>query len=631
MCGVTGVAFFNDNHNFNLNYLKNMNNSLYHRGPDSEGFWVSSNQRIFLGHKRLSIIDLSKNGDQPMISSCGRYVITFNGEIYNFRDLLKELKANFNINLQNKTDTIVLLELISKFGLEKALKKVEGMFAFGLWDKKEEKLFLVRDRFGEKPLFYYKGENFVIFGSEMSVFRLFPRLNLEICKEASFYYSMLGYVPAPMSIYKNIYKVMPAEIVFLSDNMESKRIYYEVDLNKDIKKLPLDEHKIQIRNTLENSVKKMMVADVEAGCFLSGGVDSSLVALLMQRNSSRKIKTFNVGFYESEYDESNFARLMAKKIGTEHYQIKLKVDDMLNHIENMVKIIDEPFSDSSIIPTYLISKLASSKVKVALSGDGGDEIFMGYNRYLFARKISNLKKKIPMILRQLISNFLQSVPSIYYDKLSKPFQKMLGMQGFSHKINKLSNILCYNTNSDFYMKLNLFDNKVLLDNFPKKDKIFSEYQNIDLVNSVQRNDLDFYLPNDILVKVDRASMVNSLEVRSPFLNHNVVDNAFILPNEIKLEKKTTKYILKELLSDYMPKSFAFRPKMGFAIPIEKWIENKKFKNNLENIFFESDWNKFGWENKNISNKWVEYKKYKSLTPQCIWMYAMAGLWLNNRN
>ena len=393
MCGVTGVAFFNDNHNFNLNHLKKMNNSLYHRGPDSEGFWVSSNQRIFLGHKRLSIIDLSKNGDQPMKSSCGRYVITFNGEIYNFRDLLKELKANFNINLQNKTDTIVLLELISKFGLEKALKKVEGMFAFGLWDKKDEKLFLVRDRFGEKPLFYYKGENFIIFGSEMSVFRLFPKLNLEICKEASFYYSMLGYVPAPMSIYKNIYKVMPAELVFISDNMESKRIYYEVDLNKDIKKLPLDEHKIQIKNTLENSVKKMMVADVEAGCFLSGGVDSSLVALLMQRNSSRKIKTFNVGFYESEYDESNFARLMAKTIGTEHHQIKLKADDMLNHIENMVKIIDEPFSDSSIIPTYLISKLASSKVKVALSGDGGDEIFMGYNRYLFARKISNLKKK----------------------------------------------------------------------------------------------------------------------------------------------------------------------------------------------------------------------------------------------
>jgi asparagine synthase (glutamine-hydrolysing) len=631
MCGVAGVVFFNDRHEFKLNNIRKMNDSLNHRGPDSEGFWISSNERVFLAHKRLSIIDLSANGNQPMVSSCGRYVITFNGEIYNFNELLKDLKSKFNINLQNKTDTIVLLELISKFGLDKALNQVEGMFAFGLWDKKEEKLSLVRDRFGEKPLFYYKENNFIVFGSEISIFRTFPKLNFEICPKASFYYSMLGYIPAPMSIYKNIFKIMPAEMIMIKNAKVYKKKYYTINSFNSSKQLPFSDYKSLIRTSLEESIKKMMVADVEVGCFLSGGVDSSLVALLMQRNTAKKIKTFNVGFYENEYDESDFSRLLAKKISTDHHEIRLKVDDMFEHLEKMVSIIDEPFSDSSIIPTYLVSKLASSKVKVALSGDGGDEVFLGYNRYLFARKISSFKKKSPEFIRKFLGRFLQFIPSNFYDTLSKPFQKTFGIQGFSHKISKLSNILCYDDNADFYMKLNLFDNKILLNDFQKKDSIFNNYQKLTLIDSVQRNDLDFYLPNDILVKVDRASMANSLEVRSPFLNHSLVDQAFSIPNKYKLKMKSTKFILKDLLSEHMSHSFAFRPKMGFAIPIEKWIENEKFKKKIENIFFESDWNLFGLEKKNIINKWLEYKKYKSFTPQCIWMYAMAGLWLNKRN
>jgi asparagine synthase (glutamine-hydrolysing) len=532
------------------------------------------------------------------------------------------------MKFKNKTDTIVLLELISKFGLRKSIEKVEGMFAFGLWDKKQKKLFLVRDRFGEKPLFFYKNSNFIVFSSELRSLSKFPLINLKISRKSSYYYSMLGYIPAPLCIYENTFKVMPAEVISFGNKITKKNIYYQIPKPELNKEFSYEKCKKELLNTFEESIKKMMIADVEIGCFLSGGIDSSLVALLMQKNSKKKIKTFNVGFNESEYDESKFAKSVAEKIGSHHHDIKVNIDDMLGHIENIANIVNEPFSDSSIIPTFIISKLAASKVKVVLSGDGADEIFMGYNRYSFAKKIFKLKEKTPNILRQLIGQGIRLVPSRIYDSLSRPFQKLLGIHGFSHKMSKLSNILEFKNNSDFYEKLNIFDNEVL-DNKSKYHKnIFDKYQNIDLVNSVQRNDIDFYLPNDILVKVDRASMFNSLEVRSPFLSHKVVNKAFELPIKFKLRNKTTKYILKDLLSDFLPNSFVNRPKMGFAIPIERWISNKKFRKTLDNIFHESCWEEFGWKREKVLKKWLDYKKFGSSTPQCIWLYLMAGLWLN---
>ena len=630
MCGISGVIFFKENKFFSLDNLKKMTDSISHRGPDSSGLWVSENKRVFLGHRRLSILDLSKAGNQPMTSSCTRYVITFNGEIYNFIELSKKLRSTFNLNLKNGTDTIVLLELISKYGLKSALKYVEGMFAFALWDRKDKKLFLVRDRFGEKPLFYHINQNYLIFGSELKSIKKFPSINLKICENASFRYSMLGYIPAPNSIFKNTYKVMPSQIVSISHEEKiSKYAYYKIRQHNQYINIDYNKCKYRTKKILEESIKKMMIADVEIGCFLSGGIDSSLVALLMQKNSRKKIKTFNVGFNEKEYDESNFAKEVATKIGTEHYDIKVKVDDMINNLEDMVKIVDEPFSDSSIIPTFLVSKLASSKVKVVLSGDGGDEVFLGYNRYQLAHRVLTLANITPDSLRKFSSWVLKKVPANFYDKLSEPFQKKFGIHALSHKIYKLSNIMRFENNSDFYMKLNILDNDILNDNSLDKKNIFEKYENYNLVESIQRNDLDFYLPNDILVKVDRASMINSLEVRSPFLHHNVVNNSFQTPQEYKLRNKVTKFILKDILSDYMSASFVNRPKMGFAIPIEKWIKNKNFENIIESIFNESDWTQFGWDSKRIINKWQQYKKYQSQTPQGIWMYLIAGLWLRN--
>ena len=628
MCGITGVYFFKENKKVNLSSIKEMTLNLSHRGPDSFGYWSSKDKNVYFGHRRLSILDLSTDGDQPMSSSCGRYVITFNGEIYNFIELQNNLKKKFDIKFKNKTDTIVLLELISKLGLKKALEMIEGMFAFGLWDKKEKKLFLVRDRFGEKPLFFYKNSNFVAFSSELKSLIKFPLVDLNISRKSSYHYSMLGYVPAPLCIYENIFKVMPSQVISFSSRTIKKTNYYQIPKPELDRKRSYEQCKKELLFTFEESIKKMMIADVEIGCFLSGGIDSSLVALLMQKNSKKKIKTFNVGFNENEYDESNFAKTVAKKIGSQHYDIKVDVDDMLQHVENIANIVDEPFSDSSIIPTFIVSKFAASKVKVVLSGDGGDEMFMGYNRYSFAKRIFRLKEKTPNILRQFVGQGIRLVPSRLYDSLSRPFQKLLGIHGLSHKMSKLSNILGYENNSDFYEKLNIFDNEVLDNQSKYHRNIFDKYQNIDLIDSVQRNDIDFYLPNDILVKVDRASMFNSLEVRSPFLSHNVVNKAFELPIEFKLRNKITKYILKDLLSDFLPKSFVYRPKMGFAIPIERWISHKKLRKTLDIIFYESCWEEFGWKREKVLKKWLDYKKFGSSTPQCIWLYLMAGLWLN---
>ena len=629
MCGISGFKLIRSKNVDYLRKLKKITQSINHRGPDALGFWNSINDSIFLGHTRLSILDLSKKGNQPMHSYCGRYVISYNGEIYNFKEIRLFIEKKFKTNFQNNTDTQVLLELISHLGVYESLKKVEGMFAFSLWDKREKKLILARDRFGEKPLFYYFDTGLFLFGSELKVIKeFFDNKQLKISSKSAKLYSLLGYIPAPRSIYENTFKVMPSEIIEFKNHQITKKKYYAINNNAKYSLQSYSELKDKIKNSLETSVKKMMVADVEVGCFLSGGVDSSLVAMLMQKNSAKKIRTFTVGFNEKEYDESDYARKVADAIGTNHEEIKVKSNDMFNHLEQIVDIFDEPFSDSSFIPTFLISKLASEKVKVVLSGDGGDEVFLGYNRYLLARKINKFKNLSPKSLRKFIRIVLKLIPSKYYDEISRPFQKLLGIHAFSHKIEKLSNILDFENNSEFYKKLNSLDNEVLEKILSQKTEFFNDYDEMNLVESVQRNDIDFYLPNDILVKVDRSSMKNSLEVRSPFLNHKLVEDAFCMAQEIKLKNNSTKYILKDILSDLIPKNFVNRPKMGFAIPIERWIKNKEFKKRIEEIFYDSNWENFGWEKKGIIDKWDKYKKYNSLTPQCIWTYAVAGIWLN---
>ena len=623
MCGIVGFQMFKktNNHRKKLDCLVN---SLIHRGPDSSGVWIDKQKKIFLGHTRLSIIDLSQRGNQPMQSLDGRYVIVFNGEIYNYLILKKELTLKYDAKFRTETDTEVLLELISLVGLKKTLERLEGMFAFALWDKKNNSFHLVRDRFGEKPLFYFLDNDYFVFSSELkSIKKFFQKSYLQINGLSCNLFSCLGYIPAPLTIYKKTFKVLPSEILTIRNgDVILKEKYWDAKKVKE-SSVFLDHQKID--SLLENSVKKMMIADVEVGCFLSGGIDSSLVASLMQKNSIDKIKTFTIGFKEKQYDESTNAKKIANYLGTDHHELIVSMDDLINNIENVNEIYDEPFGDSSFLPTEIVCKLARKYLKVVLSGDGGDEIFLGYNRYILSKKIQTFNKLFPEKMRIILQSLLQKTPSGIFDYLSIPFQKRIGIHGFSHKIQKFSNLLSFRDSDDFYKKLNLIDNFQL--DFIDKHLIFDNCK--DLVKSTQINDIKYYLPNDILVKVDRASMSNSLEVRSPFLDPVLVNEVFKIPSETKMQGDNLKYLLKHSLQKYLPRELFERPKMGFAIPLENWLNKKKVILLFDEVFNNTEWEKLSFDSVRIKNIWKNYKKFRKHTPTTIWNYAVAGLWLKS--
>ena len=636
MCGISGFKFFGMGKENNFNNEKKLveiTNEISHRGPDSEGYWNSERDRIYIGHRRLSIIDLSIKGKQPMQSNDRRFVISFNGEIYNYKILRQKLKKKYNVLFKNNTDTQVILEYVSMFGIKKTLESLEGMFALAIWDKKEKKLTLARDRFGEKPLFYFLDSEQLVFSSELKVIKkFFAHQSLKINYKASKYYSWLGYIPAPMTIYENVHKVLPSEYVEISYGLIKKKKYWNLlnnyfQVNNDLTKKGLKQNLEEVELVLENSVKKMMLADVEVGCFLSGGIDSSLIASLMQKNSKKKIKTYTVGFSETAFDESIYAKHISRYLGTDHNEIIVSINDLIENINKIIDIYDEPFADSSCLPTELICKFASRDLKVILSGDGGDEIFLGYNRYLFAKKIKSFHSYLPRSLRIMIQSILNTFPSVFYDFISIPFQKSFGLQGFSHKVMKLSNILDYKDNNIFYKKLNIMDNNEIK-NFSDNDpEYFQRYNELELIQSLQCNDIEYYLPNDILTKVDRASMFNSLEVRSPFLDHILVDKVSSFSVQTKMNNNSLKYLLKKILSKYIPPKLFLRPKMGFAIPVDSWLKQKKMRAFCDDIFYNVNWELVGYEDKKIKNIWSNYKKYKNAPGAKIWLYLIAGLWV----
>jgi len=621
MCGISGFQLLKD---INLDcdsLLKKINNKILHRGPDDQGNWKSEIDRVYLGHRRLSIIDLSSNASQPMISYNERFVLIFNGEIYNFKKLI--LKNKSLTDLEIKSDTRLLLELISMKGISNALKLIEGMFAFCLWDKKEKTFHLVRDRFGEKPLFYLLNDNEFIFGSEIKVITEFYQTKKLETNEKSFkFFFALGYIPAPLSVYKNIVKVQPAEIVSIKKGkLISKNKYWKTSsLNSNV----YDQE--NIKEEIERSVENMMIADVEVGCFLSGGVDSSIIASIMQNKSKKKIKTFSIGFNETEYDESTYAKKIAHYLKTDHYEMIVSIDDLLKHINLLTKIYDEPFGDSSCLPTLFISKFASDYVKVCLSGDGGDEMFLGYNRYIFAQKYQRLIFN-QSIIKTTLLKLLSIIPIGLYDYLSYPISKTFGFQGLSHKIQKIKNVLESKNNIDFYARLNVMDNNLI--DFLANE--FNEYKdsikNEEFVRSIQLLDFNYYLPNDILVKVDRASMKNSLEVRSPFLNHKLYEKMSNISSEIKLQNSVSKNILKRILSNYLPSNLYNRPKMGFAIPLNRWMKASKLNKKIDMVINETKWEICNIDRNEIITNWRKFQKYKFCPPALIWNYFIAGLWI----
>lgn len=566
-----------------------MVSKLNHRGPDSKGVWVDSHSGIALGHSRLAILDLSVAGHQPMESACKRFVLVFNGEIYNHLTIRKKLlKEGYDFSWRGHSDTETLVAGISVWGVKKTLQDSSGMFALALWDRQEMSLILARDRMGEKPVYYgWQGNSFV-FGSELDAIKVHPQFENTIDRDSLCLLLRHNTISSPHSIYKGISKLSPGAILTLSsknnainlDNYWSLRSVVSAGLENPFNGSNQDAVS-DLKAVLSQAVLDQMQSDVPLGAFLSGGIDSSTIVSLMQSQSSKKINTFSIGFSEKEYNEARQAQLIAKHLGTEHTELYVTHSDALSVIPKLPKMFDEPFADSSQIPTYLVSALAKKHVDVALTGDGGDELFGGYNRHLWVKSIWSKTGHLPLVIRRLILFAITSLSPAswnrFFEICSVVFPKRYRVSQPGDKMYKLANVILAETPAEMYRNLvshwNKPDSIVLGTNEPRSrlsdpsvlPNLFDVEQRMMFLDTIT------YMPDDILTKVDRAAMSVSLETRVPMLDHRVVEFAWSLPLDLKIKNGQGKWILRELLSKYVPKELVDRPKMGFGVPLHNWL------------------------------------------------------------
>jgi asparagine synthase (glutamine-hydrolysing) len=649
MCGITGFLHTSFHPDQWSHELFKMAKTMIHRGPDDEGVWFDSNVGVGLAHRRLAIIDLSREGHQPMTSISGRYVIVYNGEIYNFQLLRKSLK-NENIQWRSHSDTEVILAAIESWGIETAVKHCIGMFAFALWDKKERILYLCRDRIGIKPLYYALIKNGMVFGSELKALKAHQDFEPIIDRNALALYLRYNCIPAPYCIFQNSWKLMPGHILKISANSLRKKkelpksfSYWsasnivEAGKREPVKYTTAEEAIERLEDKLFDAVKMRMISDVPLGCFLSGGVDSSTVASLMQKQSNQPIKTFTIGFHDIRYNEAKYAKAVANILGTEHTELYVSIDDAIDVIPNLPTLYDEPFSDSSQIPTFLLSKLTRLHVTVCLSGDGGDEIFGGYNRHFLWQSIWQKTKWMPMHLKKLISCGMKKISPNTWDKILQnlmflsPERFKFGMSG--DRIHKLSEVIDSQSPEMIY--------KTLISHWKEPEKIVingSEPMTViakcnyhptisEFTHQMMYFDLITYLPDDILTKIDRASMGVSLEARVPILDHRVVEFVWRLPLSMKVFNNQGKWILRQILYKYVPKELIERPKMGFAIPIDAWLRGP-LRDWAETILDENRLKQEGFfDPKPIRNKWEEHLSGKLNWQYDLWDVLMFQSWL----
>lgn len=591
MCGIAGFidTTFKMGEGELTSTVKRITGTLVHRGPDDCGVWVDSEAGVALGHRRLSIVDLSAEGHQPMNSACGRYVVVYNGEIYNFRALADELKA-LGEDFRGHSDTEVMLGAIVKWGLTDALKKFNGMFAFALWDRREKVLHLVRDRLGKKPLYYgWMGKTFV-FASELKALRMHPDFKADIDRGALALYMRHNYIPSPYSIYKGIRKLTPGSSVRIRSSDAGKEFevvpYWSAkEVAENGLRSPFkgtsEEAVTALDELLRDAVSQRMVADVPLGAFLSGGIDSSLVVALMQAQSTRPVKTFSIGFHEEGYNEAKEAMAVARHLGTEHTELYVKAEEAMDVIPRLPGLYDEPFSDSSQIPTFLVSELARKQVTVSLSGDGGDELFAGYKRYFWAESIWGKVGWMPRGARSALASTIKSLTpgtwDLFFNIFGRALPAKLRQRTTGDRMHKLAGILDAGTQREIYKSLvSHWENPSAivigstehLTAFTDKDR-WGSLDNF--TRWMMYMDLVTYLPDDILVKVDRDSMGVSLEARAPLLDHRVVEFAWRLPLDMNTSDGKGKLLLRKLLYKYVPRELVERPKMGFGVPIDSWL------------------------------------------------------------
>ncbi len=613
---------------------------IEHRGPDDYGVWYDSTRGIGFSHRRLSILDLSPLGHQPMHSKSDRYVIVFNGEIYNHIELRDNLEAEFdNIVWNGHSDTETILKSVDLIGVESTIKSLNGMFAIALWDKQEHKLILSRDRMGEKPLYYGWQNDTFFFGSELKPFKKHSSFLNEIDKEALSLYFRYNYIPAPYSIYKGIRKLMPGSILTVSLDAVDIQIKKYWSLKDVVSKKNISENigEIDCINELEkllkDSIEKQMLSDVPLGAFLSGGVDSSTIVGIMQSLSKRPVKTFTIGFNEKSYNEADHAKQIAKYLGTDHTELYVSPEDSLNVIPKLPYIYDEPFSDSSQIPTYLVTKLARENVTVALSGDAGDELFAGYNRYVLAHNSWAKIERLPMAVRLFISSVILFVSSEQWNNIYSVLQwiipKKFRMENFGDKIHKVATVLTSKSQSDLYNRLishwrdedGLVNGVDVLAGYDLST--FDTYSDIE---SMMALDSLTYLPDDILVKVDRAAMSNSLETRVPFLDYRIVEFAWRVPLKFKIKNGQGKWLLRQVLYKYVPKELIERPKMGFGVPIDSWLRGP-LREWAEDLLDENKIIQDGLLNpKPIRKKWEEHLSGARNWQYHLWDVLMFQAW-----
>lgn len=576
MCGIAGFC------NLPIRWRENidrMNERMIQRGPDAGGVWSNVDHSVVLGHRRLSILDLSETGAQPMLSHSGRYVMVFNGEIYN-HDILKEgLKSEIGtITFRGHSDTEILLEYIEEYGFKRTLENAKGMFAVAAYDRHNRKLYLGRDRLGEKPLYFGTVGRGFVFASEIDAIAEHECFETEIDRDALMLYFQYGYIPAPYSIYKGIYKLEAGSILELAYPYDTYITYKYWDIIEVAKTTynkfsgTEEEASEELERLLKVSIESQMVADVPVGAFLSGGIDSSTIVALMQSLSDRRVSTFSIGFEDSKYNEAEYAKETAQYLGTDHTELYITDQDAMDVIPKLPYLYGEPFADSSQLPTYLVSKLAREQVTVSLSGDGGDELFCGYNSYEKCSKVWNSIKGVPIEFRMIASTLLRFLDG-----------------GHNGKLHKIGHYLDARSGTDVYRRTGTIVpgtvSIVVAGETPHYK--YSEYPDSFISENTMENmmlmDLLMYHPDDILVKVDRSAMAVSLESRVPLLDRDVVEFALSLPLEYKYRDGIGKRVLRNILFRYVPENMMDRPKKGFSIPVARWLRDGALREWMEDL------------------------------------------------
>lgn len=630
-----------------------MNSRLSHRGPDAAGGWADPETGLALGHRRLAILDLSPEGAQPMLSHDGRFVIAFNGEIYNHGNIRLEVDrfTSGRTAWRGRSDTEVMLTAISLWGVREALQRFEGMFAFALWDRNERVLILARDRIGEKPLYHGWVGKALLFGSELKSFRVFPDWKGEINRDAIALMMRFNCIPDSHCIYKDFHKLPPGHLMTVSPRSGGRpdvslEAYWKATdavagAKKNAFRADPAEALEHLDRELRGSIARQMMADVPLGAFLSGGIDSSLIVALMQAQSPRPVKTFTIGFKQEGYNEAEQAREVARHIGTEHHELYLEWDRGLEVIGKLPALYDEPFSDSSQIPTYLVSKMARESVKVCLSGDGGDELFGGYNRYTWGPALWKRIGWLPTAMRKTAAMAIATISPQSWDRgfsgLKSVIPDRLSLKNPGEKVHKFAENMGASNPMDMYrgflshwrnpsaLVLGATEPTTELDRpegWPYVPTFAETMMYLDLVG---------YLPGDILVKVDRAAMGVSLETRIPFLSHKVLDIAWRLPLEFKIRGGQGKWLLRQLLYRHVPRELVDRPKMGFAVPLGDWLRGP-LRDWAEALLSEHRLKCEGYFRSDlIREKWKEHLSGRRNWQFHLWDVLMFQAWLEAEN